>query len=165
MKREVIFSRTISDSHKSWSQNFYFFKPLYDCTYGRGYRFWYNDVTHEVSCGIEGSNIYDRDDYTNRPDLACQRQRCFMDMEFINNVINALGGMNVREYFLDQRQFDRHTLKSQGKELQCVAAEKEVVHDGCCGAYTERSPFDSGFQRCCNDVLVVIGSGREVDFC
>ena len=139
---------------------------LYDCAYGHSYKFWYNDVTHEVSCGKEGKNIYDRDDYTNRPDLACERQRCFMDMEFIENVIAALGGMNVREYFLDQRQYDRMTLINQGKpELECVVDKKTVVHDDCCGPYTERAPFDSGFQRCCNDILVVIGSGSEVDFC
>jgi len=138
----------------------------YECSFGKGYRFWYDDVTHEVSCGIEGGNIYDRDDYTNRPDLACERQRCSMDREFIDNVINALNGMNVREYFLNQRRYDRFTIKDHSlPELECVAAEKNVVHDGCCGAYTERSPFDSGFQRCCNDVLVVIGSGKEADFC
>ena len=89
-----------------------------------------------------------------------------MDKEFIDNVISALGGMNVREYFLDQRQYDRQSLIQQGKpELECVAGDTDVVHDGCCGAYTERAPFDSSFQRCCNDILVVIGSGNEVDYC
>ena len=89
-----------------------------------------------------------------------------MDMEFIDNVISALDGMNVREYFLDQREYDRVTLSNKNRpELECVAGDTDAVHDGCCGAYTERTPFDSAFQRCCNDVLVVIGSGREVDFC
>jgi len=138
----------------------------YECTFGENYRFWYNDVTHEVSCGIEGRNIYNRNDYTNRPDLACERQRCFMDMEFIENVITALDGKNVREYFLDQRRYDRKTkVENNLPELECVSDDNNVFHDECCGAYTKRSPFDSAVKRCCNDNLVIIGSGREVDFC
>jgi len=139
-----------------------------ECDYGQVYKYYFNTVTNELSCGKEGKNLYDADlDYENKPELNCQRQLCNMDLEFVNNIIEALDGRNVREYRLEFQQFDRKRMEKLGLPLQCEAVDSGESPETCCGTVvpSSRAPYNPISHRCCNDQVIMIGSSRETDFC
>jgi len=139
-----------------------------ECDYGQEYRYYYNTVTKEIACGREGKPLYSADlDYDNNPGKKCARQLCNMDLEFVNNIIAALSGMSVREYRLEFQHFDRLRLERQGTPLECEAAGTAESPETCCGTVvpSTRTPYNSNTHRCCNDFVIMRGSGREVDFC
>ena len=139
-----------------------------ECDYGQVYRYYYNTATNEITCGREGTQLYNPDfTYENNPEKKCARQLCNMDLEFVYSFIAALDGRNVREYRLEFSQFDRLRMENQGTPLECEAAKTAESPETCCGTVvpSKRTPYSSITHRCCNDLVIMRGSGREIDFC
>jgi len=136
------------------------------CDYVTGYRYEYDSTTGEITCGPANNPGYaNNGPWYQLPENIkrynsnqCRRAVCEMDLEFARYVAPLLN--DPRGFRLANRNN-----KNISNTAACVAPGTQGSIDTCCGPMEQRNPFNSGSKRCCQDIIVDIGSSDESSLC